>query len=86
MLKIYGTMLCKDCVQCCQELDQSGVSYLFLEFNESLQYLKEFLSIRDHSELFSSVKENGAIGIPCLVDDDGSISLSWQRYVGQDNA
>ena len=83
MLKIYGSMLCKDCVQCCSDLDTSGVCYEFLDFSENLLYLKEFLAIRDSSQLFTDVKTNGSIGIPCIVGEDGSVTLSWQAYVSQ---
>ena len=36
-------MLCKDCVQCCDELYAAGVAYEFLDFKDALMNLKEFL-------------------------------------------
>ena len=81
MLKIYGSMLCKDCVQCREDLDKAGVDYVFLEFNDELKNLKEFLSLRDSLAIFNVVKENGGIGIPCIVDDDGNVRLDWERYL-----
>lgn len=81
MIKIYGSMLCKDCVQCRQELDDANVSYIYLDFSEDLKYLKEFLAMRDTLEIFEDVKRNGAIGIPCIVDDDGTVSLNWEQYL-----
>ncbi len=35
MLKIYGSMLCKDCVACRKDLDNAGVAYEFLDFAET---------------------------------------------------
>ena len=81
MLKIYGSMLCKDCVQCREDLERAGVAYTYLDFNEELKNLKEFLALRDSLDIFSPVKENGAIGIPCIVDDEGNITLNWERYL-----
>lgn len=78
MLKIYGSMQCPDCVACRADLDKAGIEYEYLDLAESLLYLKEFLSIRDNSPVFSAVKEEGKIGIPCLVREDGSVSLSWE--------
>lgn len=86
MLKIYGSMQCPDCVECCEDLKKSNVSFEFLDFNESLRNLKDFLAIRDVSPLFEEVKTAGSIGIPCIVREDGSVSLSWEEYVSQDNA
>ena len=86
MLKIYGSMLCPDCVECCEALTAAGVAYEFYDFADSLLHLKEFLAIRDKSELFDSARTEGRIGIPCIVDEDGAISLDWDQYVGQAEA
>ena len=81
MLKIYGSMLCKDCVECREDLDRAGVAYEFLDFGEQLIALKEFLALRDREAVFDAVKERGAIGIPCIVSDEGKVSLDWQEYM-----
>ena len=77
-MKIYGSMLCPDCVDCCTDLDAAGIIYTFCDFADELKYLKEFLKIRDVEPIFSQVKAEGKIGIPCLVHEDGSVSLSWK--------
>ena len=74
---IYGSMMCPDCVECCKDLDAAGISYTFCEFSENLAYLKEFLKLRDNHVVFESVKAEGKIGIPCLVHDDGTVTLTW---------
>ena len=84
MLKIYGSMLCPDCVDCCRDLDAAGVEYQFADFADSLLNLKEFLALRDRDPQFEQVKEQGSIGIPCIVREDGSVTLSWVEYVSQD--
>lgn len=81
MIKIYGSMLCKDCVQCREELDQAGVAYEYLDFADSLLNLKVFLQLRESSALFESVKEVGGIGIPCIVREDGSLTLDWSEFL-----
>lgn len=81
MIKIYGSMLCKDCVQCCEELNSAGVAYEFFDFADSLVNLKEFLAIRDNASMFDEVKTNGSIGIPCIVKENGEIVLDWAEFV-----
>ena len=81
MLKIYGSMLCKDCVQCRKDLDAAGVAYEYNDFADNLSALKEFLGIRDGNALFDEVRRAGGIGIPCIVREDGSITLSWDAYM-----
>ncbi len=83
MLKIYGSMLCPDCVRCCEELTNAEVEYVFCDFADSLVNLKEFLAIRDNNELFAEPRKEGKIGIPCIVDDNGAVKLDWDCYVSQ---
>ena len=81
MLKIYGTMLCKDCVACTEQFNKAGREYTFLEFSENLLWLKEFLAIRDREPQYEQVKAEGRIGIPCIVDEKGMVSLDWESYL-----
>ena len=74
---IYGSLLCPDCVQCCKDLDEAGKAYTFCDFADDLAHLKAFLKIRETEPAFDEIKREGKIGIPCLVREDGTISLSW---------
>ena len=86
MLKIYGSMLCPDCVACRKDLDAAGVVYEYLDFADDLRNLKAFLAIRDTDATFAKVKAEGKIGIPCIVREDGTVMLEWDSYVRQDKA
>lgn len=81
MIQIYGSMLCKDCVACRKQLDEAGVAYKYRDFGKDLLALKEFLSIRDSHKLFVPVKKAGKIGIPCIIREDGSVTLSWKEFL-----
>ena len=80
MIRIYGSMLCPDCVQCRQELDEAGTSYEYLDFSADLKNLKEFLKLRDGNPLFDEHRAEGKIGIPCILREDGTITLDWEEY------
>lgn len=81
MLKIYGSMLCKDCVECVEDLKKANVEFEFLDFADSLLNLKEFLKIRDENPLFGAAREKGSIGIPAIVKEDGSVTLDWAEFL-----
>lgn len=81
MLKIYGSMLCPDCVQCRKDLDKAGIKYAYLDFSEDLRNLKSFLTIRDTAPEFAKVKAEGKIGIPCIVREDETVTLSWEEFM-----
>lgn len=81
MLKIYGSMLCPDCVKCREDLYRAGVEYEFLDFAENLKNLKAFLAIRDGNPLFDDIRKEGKIGIPCLLEEVGTVTLDWEEYM-----
>ncbi len=81
MLKIYGSMLCPDCVECREDLDRAGVEYEFLDFAKDLKNLKAFLKLRDENPLFDECRAEGKIGIPCIETEDGKITLSWDDFM-----
>ncbi len=80
MLKIYGSPLCPHCRECKAAFDACGLEYEFIDINESLKNLKEFLSLRDHLAVFDPCIEKGSIGIPALRKDDGTVTLDWRGY------
>lgn len=75
---IYGSVLCPDCVECCKDLDAAGIAYEYRQITEDLRYLKEFLKLRDENACFAQIKQEGKIGIPCILRNDGSISFDWK--------
>lgn len=81
MLKIYGSMLCPDCVKCREDLDRAGISYEYLDFSEHLLHLKEFLALRDRESVFDEIKADGKIGIPCIVTEEGKVKLDWSEFL-----
>lgn len=81
MLKIYGSKLCRSCVQCKADLDQAGVEYEFLDFADQLSNLREFLAIRDGNPMFDEIRQAGRVGIPCIENEDGEIFLDWKRFM-----
>jgi glutaredoxin-related protein len=81
MLKIYGSMLCPDCVKCCQELQEAEIPFEYCDFADSILHLKEFLKLRDEQPVFAEVRAAGKIGIPCIVRDEGTITLEWDEFV-----
>ena len=82
MLKIYGSEMCPRCIACKKEFDERGIEYEFIDINESLANLKALLKYRDSSPLFHEPKAEGRIGIPCVVMEDGSITLDWKKLAG----
>ena len=81
MLKIYGSEMCPDCINCKHNLDKYNIEYEFIDINKSLRDLSIFLQMRDSNPVFDHCKEINDIGLPALVKEDGEVFLNWEGYL-----
>lgn len=80
-MKLYGSVLCPDCVDAFDILKEKNIDYDYVDINESMKTLKEFLKLRDNRDEFKEVRENSNVGIPCFLFDDGSITFDVDKIV-----
>lgn len=80
-MKLYGSVLCPDCVDAFDILKEKNIDYDYVDINESMKTLKEFLKLRDNRDEFKEVRENSNVGIPCFLFDDGSIIFDVDKIV-----
>lgn len=73
---MYGTDTCVDCVAAMEELNKTDIKCLYLKFEDGIGNLKRFLKIRDTEAMFNAVRENGGVGVPLFVFEDGTMTLS----------
>lgn len=79
MVKVYVMESCPDCVEVkARYKDDPG--YELVDIGQQARSLKEFLVLRDNHPAFAKVRERGNIGIPCFVQDDGSVIISLKHY------
>lgn len=81
MIRMYGSPLCPDCVEAKANLNQYHMQYEFIDITSAIPKLREFLNLRDHNPAFDAVKENGSVGIPAIVKEDGSVTTDWKSVV-----
>lgn len=81
MIKVYGSPLCPDCVEAKANLDADQIPYEFIDITASIPKLREFLNLRDHDPAFLPVKENGSVGIPAIVKDNGQVTVDWKSVI-----
>ena len=75
MSKMYGSILCPDCVEAKEYFKKINYKYEFVNITESMTSLKEFLHLRDTRKEFDEVKSLGYVGIPAILTDDNKIIL-----------
>lgn len=79
MIKVYGTNTCPDCMDA--NLDFYHIPYTYIDVCTSVKELKEFIQLRDSSSIFQKAKDNGSLGIPAIIKEDGSITLDWESII-----
>ena len=75
MITIYGMHTCPDCTYV-EEQVKGNDQYKVINIGEHVKYLKAFLKLRDSEEIFKGAKRVGAVGIPCFVLEDGTVTLT----------
>lgn len=77
MVTVYGLMVCPDTVEALRLLREEHVDFVYKDFGEATQHLKEFLAYRDdpkYKHIFDPVRQAGGIGIPLFVTDGGVVT------------
>ena len=80
-LIVYGTLNCPDTVAALAEYEKRGFQVDFRDIDKSIATLKEFLTLRDTEIVFAPVRERHSVGVPCLIKEDGTITLDWEEVL-----
>ena len=64
---LYFRSLCPDTAPFKEAMERLGVTAREVDITASMRNLKEFLRLRDNEEVFTPRKEQGMVGVPCLV-------------------
>lgn len=72
---VIGSHLCPDTLYALNKLSEAKAEIEFKNLSASLPDLRTYLALRESSPLYESVRENGSIGIPAFVLEDGTVTL-----------
>lgn len=62
-------------------LSENEVKFVYLDITESMLNLKLFLKHRDHAPEFKEIRENGRVGLPSIVINDGEEYIFDQKLL-----
>lgn len=74
MIKIFAMDTCPDCTFVKEQVYGNN-KYEVIDIGKHVRNLKEFLRLRDKSPVFDVMKRVGAVGIPCFVLEDGTVTF-----------
>lgn len=60
----------------CRRASKGNNQYEVIDIGQHVRDLKAFLRLRDHHPAFNEAKSVGAVGIPCFVLEDGTVTLN----------
>ena len=69
-MKVYGSNICIDFRNFNHINTSRNLNLQFVDITENTANLREFLHLRDTSDVFADTRKNGGIGIPAFVLDD----------------
>lgn len=78
---VIGSHLCPDTLYALNRLSEAKAEIEFKNISASLPDLKLYLAQRDSNPLYAGIRENGGIGIPCFVLEDGSTTLDLNEVL-----
>lgn len=76
---VYYAPWCPDTKPFFDELNRLGVDFEALDMVNVSANLKAFLKLRDTHGAFDTAKQNGSIGIPALVLENGEVFLDKNK-------
>ena len=79
---MYSAEFCPDCVAAKAELAAFPTVELdYRDITKDIKTLKEFLSYRDHEEMFAPVIKAGGIGIPFFILEDNTRTFEINDFL-----
>lgn len=78
---VIGSHLCPDTLYALNRLSEARAEIEFKNLSASLPDLKAYLAQWDNNPLYAAIRDNGGIGIPCFVLEDGSTTLDLNEVL-----
>ena len=75
-IRLLGSHLCQDTLYALMKLKDKNVTVEFGNISTNFPVLKEFMNMREQDPVFCRIKEQGGLGMPLFILEDGTKSLS----------
>lgn len=83
MMKItmYGSHLCQDVIYALAKIKDYDVEITFKNISVDFSALKEFMKIRENSDLFDEIKRDDKLGIPFFILEDNTQTFNFKEII-----
>ena len=83
-ITVVGSHLCPDTLYALNCLSQAHAEIQFKDISSSLADLKTYLDLRQNSPAYADIREQGGIGIPCFILDNGTATRDLNEVLGSE--
>lgn len=83
MIIVIGSNLCEDTAAAVAELKAREIEHEFHDISASLDYLKEYLEIRENDDMYIPVREGKRLGIPCFINEEGKRTFDLEEALNK---
>lgn len=78
---VIGSHLCPDTLYAPNRLSEAKAEIDFKNMSASPADMKAYLALRQDSPVYADIRENGGIGIPCFVLEDGTVTRDLETIL-----
>lgn len=80
-ITVIGSHLCPDTLYVLNRLSAAKAEIDFKNLSASLSDLKAYLALRESDPVYADIRENGGIGIPCFILEDGTVTRDLETVL-----
>lgn len=78
---VIGSHLCPDTLYALNCLCAANAEIDFKDISSALADLKVYLALRQDNPVYADIRENGGIGIPCFILEDGTVTRNLEQVL-----
>ena len=81
-ITVVGSHLCPDTLYALNKLSAAGAEVSFQDILSCHAALQTYLHIRETSDLYAEIRGTQRLGVPCFIQEDGTMPLALNDILG----
>jgi len=78
---VIGSHLCPDTMSALNQLSDAGVEINYKDILSGHTELKDYLKLRETSDVYAEIRGTERLGIPCFMCENGTVTLDLQSVL-----
>lgn len=78
---LIGSHLCPDTIDAMNKLLAAGCEIEYRDILSCHSDLRFYLALRDSSPAYAEIRGTERLGVPCILDGEGNITLDYNAFI-----